>query len=91
MECISHPLNCVILRGMKSKKPNSHTSTRKKAAAVPTSSASSRSTRAAKFAGQSKRAEAEKEQLRLKKRMALTLKMFQQVYDDYQEGKFQRL
>jgi len=61
---------------MSTKKQNSHTSTRAKKAATKTSKPS-----AAKM----------KELKRRKKLEELTLKMFQEVYDDYQQGKFHRI
>ena len=78
---------------MHSKKQiNSHTSARKPASAVSTSSSRAKTApKAAKLTGKAKQAEKEKDELRLKRRVALTLKMFQQVYEDYQQGKFQRL
>ena len=61
---------------MATKKQNSHTSTRAKKAYKSTQKSS-----AAKM----------KELKRRKKLQELTLIMFQQVYDDYQQGKFHRI
>jgi len=63
---------------MATKKQNSHTSTRAKKAA----------SKAAKSIRKSKSKE---RPAWLKKRDELTLKMFQEVYEDYQQGKFHRI
>ena len=61
------------------KKQNSHTSTRAKT----TASKPVRKSSPAKFKNQ--------ELKRRKELEELTLKMFQEVYDDYQQGKFHRI
>jgi hypothetical protein len=84
---------CAILRRMAIEKQNSHTSTRKKA------SASQSTSRAKKAASKASKADQRlsaakvknKELQRRKKLEEQTLKMFQMVYDDYQQGKFHRI
>jgi len=66
---------------MATKKTNSHTSTRAKKA----------SSKAAKPARKSKTSRVKERPAWLKKRDELTLKMFQEVYEDYQQGKFHRI
>jgi hypothetical protein len=65
---------------MATKKQNSHTSTRKKAAS-----------KAAKTPRKSKTSKTKERPAWLKKRDELTLKMFQEIYEDYQQGKFHRI
>jgi hypothetical protein len=64
-----------------------HTSARKKA---PSSSSTSRRTKTSKAARKSKAAK-KNEKMSRKELMELTLKMFRQTYDDYQQGKFHRI
>jgi len=76
------------------KKQNSHTSTRKKASASRSSSprAKKAASKATKPAAKSSAAKKKAEQLKRRKRLSeLTLKMFQEVYEDYQQGKFHRI
>jgi len=61
------------------KKQNSHTSTRKKKAA----SKAVKPTRKSKASNE--------RPAWLKRRDELTLKMFQEIYEDYQQGKFHRI
>lgn len=87
------PINGVTLPRMATKKTKSHTSARKKALAASTSrhtkkAASKSSKRAAKSKACQKKADELKRQKKLEE---ITLKMFQTVYDDYQEGKFHLL
>jgi hypothetical protein len=66
---------------MATKKQNSHTSVRKKAAS-----------KAAKPARKSSVAKIKNQELKRRKKLEeLTLKMFQEVYEDYQQGKFHRI
>jgi hypothetical protein len=65
---------------MATKKQNSHPSTRKMAA-----------TKAAKTPRKSKTSKTKERPAWLKKRDELTLKMFQEIYEDYQQGKFHRI
>jgi hypothetical protein len=65
---------------MSTKKQNSHTST------------SSRAKKAASKVSKSSAAKSKNQELKRRKKLEeLTLKMFQQVYDDYQQGKFHRI
>jgi hypothetical protein len=74
---------------MSIKKQNSHTSARKKASAPSTSPrAKKAAAKASKRLGKSKTKE---RPAWLKKRDELTLKMFQEIYEDYQQGKFRRI
>jgi hypothetical protein len=76
------------------KKQNSHTSTRKKASASRATSprAKKAAAKATKPAAKSSAAKKKAEQLKRRKKLEeLTLKMFQEVYDDYQQGKFHRI
>jgi len=87
------------------KKSNTHNSTQKKKAASSRSSARAQKASSAKLtgakknaskrskaAGKSKKSKTTTERPAwLKKRDELTLKIFQMAYDDYQQGKFQRL
>ena len=79
---------------MATKKQNSHISTRKKP--FGTQSTSSRKKKAAakasKPASKSSAAKMNDKELKRRKKLEeLTLKMFQEVYDDYQQGKFHRI
>ena len=78
---------------MTSKKKQPHASTRKKASAsLSTSRAKKTATKASKAATKSSAAKKKNEQLKRRKKLEeLTLKMFQMVYDDYQQGKFHRI
>ena len=67
---------------MATKKQNSHTSTRAKKAA----------SKATKPPSKSSAEKIKNQQLKRRKKLEeLTLKMFQEVYDDYQQGKFHRI
>jgi len=72
----------------RAKKASATSSTRTKKAAAKRSSAAAKS----KVAGKSKKVKKKTERAAwLKKRDELTLKMFQMVYEDYQQGKFHRI
>jgi len=76
------------------KKQNSHTSTRKKASASLSTSPRAKKTasKASKPAGKSSAVKMKNQKLKRRKKLEeLTLKMFQEVYDDYQQGKFHRI
>jgi hypothetical protein len=75
------------------KKQNSHTSARKKASASPSTSprAKKAAAKASKRIGKSKASKTKERPAWLKKRDELTLKMFQEIYEDYQQGKFHRI
>jgi len=75
------------------KKQNSHTSTRKKASASQATSprATKAAAKASKRVGKSKASKTKERPAWLKRRDELTLKMFQEVYEDYQQGKFHRI
>jgi hypothetical protein len=73
---------------MSLKKQNSHTSTRKKASAPRAKKAASK---ASKRVGKVKASKTKERPAWLKKRDELTLKMFQEIYEDYQQGKFHRI
>ena len=76
------------------KKQNSHTSTRKKASASLSTSprAKKAASKASKSALKSHDAKMRDEELKQRKKLEeLTLRMFQMVYDDYQQGKFHRI
>ena len=75
------------------KKQNSHTSNRKKASASVSTSprAKKAASKATKSTKKSKTSKAKERPAWLKKRDELTLKMFQEVYEDYQQGKFHRI
>jgi hypothetical protein len=93
---INHQANrnpdCATLRNMPTKKTKTHTSVSKKSAALSSSSkrakkvTSKRSESVRKFERPKKMSEAW-----LKKKQELTLKVFQMVYEDYQQGKFRRI
>jgi hypothetical protein len=71
------------------KKQNSHTSIRKKASAPRAKKAAAKATKPATKPSAAKK---KAEQLKRRKKLEeLTLKMFQTVYDDYQQGKFHRI
>lgn len=81
---------------MQLKKIKSHTSTRKKTPATSSTQRGTKqaSSKAAKLTLKSKTAKKNEEAARLrreKKLEELTLKMFRQVYEDYQQGKFHRI
>ena len=78
---------------MSIKKQNSHTSARKKASASAATSPRTKKavSKASKRVGKSKAAKTKERPAWLKKRDELTLKMFQEVYEDYQQGKFHRI
>jgi len=86
-------LNCVTLPRMATTKKQPHTSDRKKASASPSTSrhAKKAATKTTKSAAKSAKAKTKERPAWLKKRDELTLKMFQMVYDDYQQGKFHRI
>ena len=68
-----------------------HTSTRKKSS-TPSSTSSRTRTKASKITANSKAAKKREKELADRKKLAeLTLKMFQMVYEDYQQGKFHRI
>jgi len=75
------------------KNQKSHTSIRKKASKSLSTSprAKNAATKASKPARKSKAAKVKERPAWLKKRDELTLKMFQEVYEDYQQGKFHRI
>jgi len=75
------------------KKQNSHTSTRKKASASasPLPRTKKAPSKASKRVGKSKPVKSKERPAWLKKRDELTLKMFQEIYEDYQQGKFHRI
>jgi len=75
------------------KKQNSHTSTRKKASASAATSPRTKkaASKASKRVGKSKASKTKERPAWLKKRDELTLKMFQEIYEDYQQGKFHRI
>jgi len=76
---------------MSIKKQKPHSSNGKKASASSTSPrAKKAATKASKRVGKSK-AKTRERPAWLKKRDELTLKMFQEIYEDYQEGKFHRI
>jgi hypothetical protein len=76
------------------KKKQPHTSARKKPSASLSTSrltkkAASKTSRATSNSGTAKK---KSEELKRRKKLEeLTLKMFQMVYDDYQQGKFHRI
>ena len=79
---------------MATKKQNSHTSTRKKATASLSTSprAKKAASKAPKPARKSSATKVRNQELKRRKKLEeLTLKMFQEVYDDYQQGKFHRI
>jgi len=76
------------------KKQKPHASVRKKASASPTTSprAKKPAAKATKPATKLSAAKKKAAQLKQRKRLReLTLKMFQEVYEDYQQGKFHRI
>jgi len=75
------------------KTSKSHASTRKKASASATLSPRTRkaASNVSKSAGKAKLTKKQKMELNRRKREDLTLKMFQMVYDDYQQGKMRLL
>jgi hypothetical protein len=76
------------------KKQNSHSSTRKKASASLSTSprAKKAASKASKPAGKSSAEKINNQKLKRRKKLEeLTLKMFQEIYDDYQQGKFHRI
>jgi len=66
------------------KKQKPHSSARTKASSAPTKKTSSKSAARQK-------AKTKERPAWLKKRDELTLKMFQEIYEDYQQGKFHRI
>jgi hypothetical protein len=79
---------------MSIKKQKPHSSVRKKASASPSTSRRAKKTasKATKPAAKSSAAKKKAEQSKRRKRLReLTLKMFQEVYEDYQQGKFHRI
>jgi hypothetical protein len=70
------------------KKQNSHSSVREKTSPRTKKAASKASKTAAKSSAAKKKAEQLKQRKKLEE---LTLKMFQEVYEDYQQGKFHRI
>ena len=81
---------------MQLKKIKSHTSNQKKTSATSSTQRGTKKAtlKAAKLTGKSKTVKKKDEAARLrreKKLEELTLKMFRQVYDDYQQGKFHRI
>ena len=75
------------------KKQNSHSSVRKKASASAATSPRTKkaASKASKRVSKSKPVKTKERPAWLKKRDELTLKMFQEVYEDYQQGKFHRI
>jgi hypothetical protein len=87
---------CAILRGMaikKKQKPHTSAARKKGSASLSTSRrAKKAATKASKPATRSSLAKKKTQELKRRKKLEeLTLKMFQMVYDDYQQGKFHRL
>jgi hypothetical protein len=79
---------------MLKKQPKPHSSARKKSSASRSTSprAKKAATKATKSAQKSNAAKKKAEELKQRKKLeGLTLKMFQMVYDDYQQGKFHRI
>jgi len=77
---------------MSIKKQKPHSSNGKKASASSTSPRTKKAaTKASKRVGKSKATKPKERPAWLKKRDELTLKMFQEIYEDYQEGKFHRI
>ena len=76
---------------MKKQKP--HSSTRKKSSASAATSPRTRkaASKASNRVNKSKAAKVKERPACLKKRDELTLKMFQEIYEDYQQGKFHRI
>jgi hypothetical protein len=82
------------MRRMAIKKQKPHSSARKKASTSRSTSARAKkaASKASKSIAQSKSAKKRAEELKERKKLQeLTLKMFQMVYDDYQQGKFHRI
>ena len=75
------------------KKQKPHPSARKKSSASAAASPRTRkaASKASNRAGKSKAAKIKERPAWLKKRDELTLKMFQEIYEDYQQGKFHRI
>jgi hypothetical protein len=82
-----------MLPPMAIKKQKSHTSTRKKSSASAAASPRTKkaASKASKRVGKSKASKTKERPAWLKKRDELTLKMFQEIYEDYQQGKFHRI
>jgi len=78
---------------MPTKKEKPHTSVRKKAAEsnVTSSRTKKAASKASKATAKKKAAKTKERPAWLKKRDELTLKMFQEIYEDYQQGNFHRI
>jgi hypothetical protein len=73
-------------------KKQPHSVPKKSSASAATSPRTKKAaSKAAKRVGKSKASKSKERPAWLKKRDELTLKMFQEVYEDYQQGKFQRI
>ena len=76
----------------KKQKPHTSAARKKDSASLSMSRrAKKAATKASKPARKSKAAKVKERPAWLKKRDELTLKMFQEVYEDYQQGKFNRI
>ena len=89
-----HSQLCYTARMSIKKKQKPHSSARKKSSASLSAAprAKKAASKATKSAAKSSAAKKKAEELKRRKKLEeLTLKMFQTVYDDYQQGKFHRI